>query len=148
MTIVRLNYANEPRYGIIVDLAMKILHGEAIDIRVPAVNLIWQRDAIEYIIRSITLARSPATILNVAGSEVVKVRELAFQIANKLGTKAIFSGRQGTDALLSDSSKCTEYFEPPQMSLPEMVSIIVEWIISGKEILNKPTQFNVSDGRF
>jgi nucleoside-diphosphate-sugar epimerase len=148
MTIVRLNYANEPRYGIIVDLAMKILHDAPIDLRVPAVNLIWQRDAIEYIIRSITLAQSPATILNVAGPNIVKVRDLALQIAGKLGKKAIFSGPEGTDALLSDASKCMENFGPPHMSLAEMVSIIVDWIVSGKDVLNKPTKFEVSDGRF
>jgi len=148
MTIVRLNYANEPRYGIIVDIAMKILHDEPINLRVPSVNLIWQKDAVEYIIRSITLAQSPATILNVAGPEVVMVRELALQIASKLGKKPIFSGQEGMDALLSNASKCMEYFGPPHMNLVEMVSTIVDWIVSGKDVLNKPTKFEISDGRF
>ena len=31
VTLVRLNYANEPRYGIIVDLARKIIDGEPIE---------------------------------------------------------------------------------------------------------------------
>ncbi len=148
MTIVRLNYANEPRYGIIVDLAMKILHEEPIDLRVPAVNLIWQRDAIGYIIRSITLAQSPPTILNVAGPDIVRIRDLALQIADKLGKKPIFSGPEGADALLSDASKCIEKFGPPLMGLPEMISTIIDWIVSGHSVLNKPTKYEVSDGRF
>lgn len=148
ITIVRLNYANEPRYGIIVDLAMKILHEEPIDLRVPAVNLIWQRDAIEYIIRSITLARSPAMILNVAGPDVVRIRELALQISDKLGKKPIFSGPEGTEALLSDASRCMATFGPPRIDLSEMVSRIVDWIVSGHSVLNKPTKYEVSDGRF
>jgi UDP-glucose 4-epimerase len=40
MTITRLNYANEPRYGIIVDLTRRIINYEPIDLTMGAVNLI------------------------------------------------------------------------------------------------------------
>ncbi|MBN1815861.1 MAG: NAD(P)-dependent oxidoreductase [Sedimentisphaerales bacterium] len=148
MTIVRLNYANEPRYGIIADLTLKILHDEPIDLCVPAVNLIWQRDAVEYILRSLVLAQSPPAMLNVAGPDVVKVRELALQIACQLGKTAVFSLAEGTRSLLSDASLCMRYFGPPAMGLSEMVSAIVAWIAAGKEVLNKPTKFEIQDGRF
>jgi len=76
-TIVRLNYANEPRYGIIVDLTLKILNDEPIDLTMGAVNLIGARDANDYIIRAISLAQSPPAVLNVTGPDTVPIRKLA-----------------------------------------------------------------------
>ena len=148
VTIVRLNYANEPRYGIIVDLATKILNDEPIDLSMGAVNLIWQRDANDYIIRAITLAKSPPTILNVAGPEIVAVRRLADQIAGILGKEPKFVSRQTETALLSDASYCLSKFGSPLTTLDQMVSMIVEWVASGKKTLNKPTKYDIRDGKF
>ena len=53
----RLNYAVEPRYGIPVDLALKILSNEPIDLSMGFVNLIWQRDANEIALRSLNRDR-------------------------------------------------------------------------------------------
>ena len=39
VTLVRLNYANEPRYGIIVDLTLKVLNDEPVDLTMGAVAL-------------------------------------------------------------------------------------------------------------
>ncbi|KPK35744.1 MAG: epimerase [Phycisphaerae bacterium SG8_4] len=148
VTLVRLNYANEPRYGIIVDLTTKILTDEPIDLAMGAVNLIWQRDANDYIIRAITLARSPAAILNVTGPDTIAVRRLAEQIANHLGKKPNFVSKETQSALLSNASSCIDKFGPPQTTLDEMVSMIVSWVASGKKTLNKPTKYNVRNGKF
>jgi nucleoside-diphosphate-sugar epimerase len=148
VTLVRLNYANEPRYGIIVDLTSKILNDTPIDLTMGAVNLVWQRDANDYIIRSITLAKSPPTMLNVAGPETIPVRHLAKLIGRELGKEPEFVSREARSALLSDASFCMRTFGPPQTSLEQMVSMIVRWVASGKEILNKPTKYQVRDGKF
>ncbi|MHC4496167.1 MAG: NAD-dependent epimerase/dehydratase family protein [Planctomycetota bacterium] len=148
ITIVRLNYANEPRYGIIVDLATKILNGDPIDLSMGAVNLIWQRDANDYIIRAIALAKSPPAILNVAGPDIVAVRRLVEQIAGILGKEPKFVSRQTETALLSDASYCLSEFGPPLTTLDQMVSMIVEWVASGKKTLNKPTKYDIRDGKF
>lgn len=148
VTIVRLNYANEPRYGIIVDLATKILNGKPIDLTMGAVNLIWQRDANDYIIRAITLTKSPPAILNVAGPETVAVRRFAEQIADVLGKEPKFVSRQAETALLSDASYCLSEFGSPLTTLDQMVSMIVEWVASGKKTLNKPTKYDIRDGKF
>jgi hypothetical protein len=58
--IIRLNYANEPRYGVLVDLTQKVLAGQTIDLAMGHVNVIWQGDANNYIARSLPLASSPA----------------------------------------------------------------------------------------
>jgi nucleoside-diphosphate-sugar epimerase len=148
VTLVRLNYANEPRYGIIVDLTSKILNDVPIDLTMGAVNLIWQRDANDYIIRSITLAKSPPAILNVAGPDAVSIRDLSQLIGRELGKEPKFVSQEAQSALLSDASYCMRTFGRPQTSLEQMVSMIVRWVASGKEILNKPTKYQVRNGKF
>jgi len=148
MTIVRLNYANEPRYGIIVDLTRRIINYEPIDLTMGAVNLIWQRDANDYIIRSISLAQSPPTILNVTGPDILLVRKLAEQIGKELKIKPRFVSQKAQTALLSNASLCINKYGPPQTELSEMISLIVKWVASGKTALNKPTKYDVRNGKF
>jgi len=147
-TIVRLNYANEPRYGIIVDLTLKILNDEPIDLTMGAVNLIGARDANDYIIRAISLAQSPPAILNVTGPDTVPIRKLAGQIGKELNREPKFVSREARTALLSNASYCFSIFGYPKTTLDEMVSLIVKWVVSGKRVLNKTTKYDIRDGKF
>jgi hypothetical protein len=113
-----------------------------------AVNLIWQRDANDYIIRSISLAKSPPTILNVTGLDILLVRKLAEQIGKELKIKPRFVSQKARTALLSNASLCISQFGPPQTELSEMVSLIVKWVASGKTVLNKPTKYDIRNGKF
>ena len=146
--IIRLNYANEPRYGILVDLAKKVLAGQTIDLAMGYVNLIWQGDANNYVARSLSLASSPASVLNVAGPEVLSVRSLAERIALMAGAEARFTGKEQPTALLSDSSRCVDLFGPPVVSLDSMLSRVVDWLRRGEKTLEKPTKYQVRDGKF
>jgi nucleoside-diphosphate-sugar epimerase len=148
VTLIRLNYANEPRYGIIVDLALKILDDEPIDVTMGAVNLIWQADANDYIIRAIILAQSPPVVLNVTGPDVIPVRRLAELIGQTLGRTPKFVSQEAPTALLSNSSYCMSTFGYPQTSLEQMVSMIAEWVADGKPTLKKPTKYGVRNGKF
>ena len=148
VTLVRLNYANEPRYGIIVDLTSKILNDKPIDLTMGAVNLIWQRDANDYIIRAISLANSPPAVLNVTGPDTIPIRSLAEQIGRTLGKKPNFVSREAPSALLSDASCAFSTFGPPQTTLDQMVDIITRWVAAGKKTLNKPTKYDIRDGKF
>ncbi len=148
MTIIRLNYANEPRYGIIVDLATKLIKGEPIDLTMGFVNLIWQRDANSYIACAIDIAGVPAEILNVAGPETISVSELAKIIGRRIGKEPIFVNEPAETALLSNAGKCFRLFGYPQMSLLEMIERITDWVMSGGELLGKETKFQVRDGKF
>jgi len=148
VTLVRLNYANEPRYGIIVDLTLKILNDEPIDLTMGAVNLIWQRDANDYIIRAITLAKSPPAVLNVTGPDTITIRSLAEQIGRTLGRKPKLVSREAPSALLSDVSYCLSTFGLPHTTLEQMVSMITRWVTAGKKTLNKPTKYDIRDGKF
>jgi len=148
MTIIRLNYANEPRYGIIVDLTRRIINYEPIDLTMGAVNLIWQRDANDYIIRSISLANLPPMILNVTGPDILLVHKLAEQIGKELKIKPRFISQKALTALLSNASLCFSKFGYPQTELSEMISLIVKWVASGKTVLNKPTKYDIRNGKF
>ncbi len=148
VTLIRLNYANEPRYGIIVDLTLKILHGDPVDVTMGAVNLVWQGDANNYIIRALSLAKGPPAILNVTGPETVAVRHLAGRIGKLLGKEPRFVSQEATTALLSNASTCFEMFGRPAMSLDDMIRVIVPWVAAGKPVLGKPTKYGVRDGRF
>lgn len=147
-TLIRLNYANEPRYGIIVDLTLKILHGEPVDVTMGAVNLIWQADANNYIIRVMSAAKSPPAILNVTGPETIAVRDLAGRVGKRLGKEPRFVSQEAATALLSNASACFERFGRPAMSLDDMIGVIVPWVAAGKPVLGKPTKYGVRDGRF
>jgi len=148
VALVRLNYANEPRYGIIVDLTLKILNDEPIDLTMGAVNLIWQRDANDYIIQAHSCAKSPPAVLNVTGPDTVPIRQLAEQIGKKLGKEPKFVSREAETALLSNASFCFSLFGHPKTTLEEMVSLIVKWVGTGKKVLNKPTKYDIRDGKF
>lgn len=148
VTLIRLNYANELRYGILVDLTLKILQGEPIDVTMGAVNLIWQGDASNYIIRALSIAQSPPAILNVTGPDILSVRDLAGRIGRVLGKEPHFVSQEAPTALLSNASACCELFGPPATSLDEMIRSIAPWVAAGKPVLSKPTKFGVRDGQF
>ncbi len=148
VTIVRLNYANEPRYGIIVDLTHKILNNDPVDLTMGAVNLIWQRDANDYIIQAISLTKSPPAILNVTGPDTIPIRQLAELIGKELNKEPRFVSQEAKTALLSNASYCLSLFGYPKTTLEEMVTLIVKWVTSGKKVLNKPTKYNIRNGKF
>ena len=79
---------------------------------------------------------------------MVRVRDLAERIGKHLGKQPRFVSREAETALLSDSSSCVERFGPPATSLDEMIAHIVDWVAAGKTVLNKPTKYDVRDGKF
>ncbi len=144
----RLNYANETRYGVLVDLGQKILAGEPIDVTQGYVNLIWQGDSNLVTFRCLSMASCPPAILNLAGPDVLAVRDLATKLAATLGRDACFVGEESDTALISDGSACWERFGGPSVDVDEMIERIVDWLMAGGPTLNKPTHFEVRDGKF
>src|SRR5690606_7690688 len=65
--IIRLNYATELRYGVLVDLAQKIWSDQPIDLSMGNMNVIWQGDANAMALAALAHAGSPPYVLNVAG---------------------------------------------------------------------------------
>ncbi|MGO1974443.1 MAG: NAD-dependent epimerase/dehydratase family protein [Propionibacteriaceae bacterium] len=148
VTIFRLNYACELRYGVIADIAVKIATGEPVDVTMPAVNVAWQGDISAWALRSIELASAPPTVLNATGPETVSVRRLAHWLGERMGRPVIIEGTETEDALLSDSSRCHELYGYPTVGLRTLVDWVADWVGAGGRQLNKATKFQLRDGAY
>ena len=146
--IFRLNYAVDLRYGTLVDIARKVFAGEPIDVTMGYFNAIWQGDANGYALRSLDLCSSPPAILNVTGPERISVRESAEWFGSTFGRPPLFVNTEGPVALLSDSSRCRARLGEPAVSLPVLRQWVAHWVRTGGASLNKPTHFEVTDGRY
>jgi nucleoside-diphosphate-sugar epimerase len=144
----RLNYAVDLRYGTLVDVARKVFSGEPIDLAVGYFNAIWQGDANSYALRSLELCESPPQILNVTGPERISVRESAQWFASFFGREARFVNQEGPVALLSDSTRCRQLLGEPRVPFDVLRQWVGHWVAAGGASLNKPTHFEVADGRF
>lgn len=146
--LFRLNYAVDLRYGVVVDVAQKVFNGEPVALGVPAFNVIWQGDANSYALRSLELCASPPSILNVTGAEICTVRAAAEFFASRFGKTCRYEGEEGPVALLSDASACHKLLGPPSVSLDVLLNLVADWVERGGESLNRPTHFEVADGKF
>jgi nucleoside-diphosphate-sugar epimerase len=148
MTIYRLNYAVELRYGTLVDIAQKVWAGTTIDLRMGHLNAIWQGDANAIALRSFGLAASPPALLNVTGPEVLSVRNVAGRFGELLGKKPRLEGNEQPTALLNNAAFCAKRFGPPAISTDTVIRWIARWVKSGGRTLGKPTHFETRDGKF
>jgi hypothetical protein len=146
--LLRLNYACEARYGVLVDLAGQILAGQPIDLAASHVNVIWQGHANAVALAAFTLASSPAKVLNLTGIEKHRVRDLAIELGRRLGVEPVFIGSESTTALLSDASLCQQLFGPPELEIGDLLDLTASWLRAGGRTLGKPTRFQVRDGKF
>jgi nucleoside-diphosphate-sugar epimerase len=146
--IFRLNYAVDLRYGTLVDVARRVFDGEPIDLSIGFFNAIWQGDANSYALRSLELCATPPAILNVTGPERISVREVAEWFGSAFGRPPRFANTEGPFALLSDSSRCRGRLGEPAVRLSMLRQWVAHWVQIGGVSLNKPTHFEVGDGRF
>jgi len=148
MSLIRLNYAVELRYGVLVDLARKVLAGEPVDVGTGCVNVVWQGYANEVTLRSLRLAATPPAVLNVTGPGVVSVRWAALALAEAMGREVTFTGTESPTALLSNAARCLRLFGYPELTPAELVEHTARWVTEGGRLLGKPTKFERRDGRF
>ena len=147
-SLIRLNYASELRYGVLVDLALRVWKNEPIDLAMGYFNVIWQGDANAWTLLTLLHAASPPFLINVAGPEMVSVREVASEFARRMNKSALLRGTESETALLSNSTRARELFGAPRVTLDQMIEWTANWIMEGGELLAKPTHFESRDGRF
>jgi len=145
---LRLNYAIDLRYGVLLDVAQKVFRGVPIDLRMGYVNVIWQGDVNNAAIRALTLCRNPPRILNITGPEIISIRWLATCFGKIFGKKPIFENEETETALLSNASEYHRLFGYPRVTLKQMIRWVAHWILIGGPTLNKPTHYEVRNGRF
>ncbi len=146
--LLRLNYAIELRYGVLLDIGLKVSQGRPINLVMGAVNVIWQGDANSVALRSFSLCQSPPAILNLAGPETLSVRAVAARFGDLLGVKPVFEGAESDSALLNDAGRCHRLFGYPSVTAGQMIEWVAAWIRAGGAMLDKPTHFEARDGKF
>ncbi|NUO98877.1 MAG: NAD(P)-dependent oxidoreductase [Nonomuraea sp.] len=148
LALIRLNYAVELRYGVLVDLAQKVLAGEPVDLTTGQANVVWQGYANEVTLRALTLAAAPPYVLNVTGPELISVRQAARALGELLGKEPVFTGEEAPTALLSNAGRCHRLFGYPELTPAELIEHTARWVADGGPLLGKPTKFERRDGRF
>lgn len=146
--IIRLNYAVDLRYGVLVDLASQITAGQPVDLTTGHVNIVWQGWANEVTLRSLALAAPDPFTLNLTGPEILPVEAVATRLADGLGTAVEFTGTPAGTALLNNAGACFDLFGYPSMSAGHLIDAQAAWLRSGLPTLGKATKFSVRDGRF
>ena len=146
--MLRLNYAIDLRYGVLRDIADKVLKGEPIDLTVGNFNCIWQGDVIRQTLLSLEYCDSPARVLNITGPETVSVRWAAEQFGLRFGKQPYFVGTEGNRMYLNNAAEATGLFGYPRVPLLHMIEMVADWVQAGGPSLGKPTHFEVVDGKF
>ncbi len=146
--LFRLNYSVDLRYGVLFDIAQKIMDGRPVSVTTPCFNCIWQGDAVGIALRSFQMAGHPAVKLNVTGPETVSVRYAATELGRLLGKPVTWEGEPSGRALLSNSGLCVSSFGYPSVSVSEMIRWQAEWLLGGGRTLDKPTHFEEREGKY
>lgn len=148
VSILRLNYACELRYGVLVDLARKVWQEESVDLAMGNFNVIWQADANAMALESLAHAASPAFVLNIAGPELASVQRVCQLFGQLMGRTPRFEGTESADALLNNGQMGHLLFGYPRVSLEQMIQWIAQWTRSGGASLGKPTHFEARSGKY
>ena len=146
--LFRLNYAVDLRYGVLVDIARRVYDGLPVQLQVGHFNTLWQGDANSYALRCLEICEAPPRILNVTGPETISVREAALFFAKRFRREVRFEGEESETALLSNASACQALFGPPSVGLEQLQEWVAHWVQIGGASLNKPTHFEVKNGRY
>jgi len=148
VTLLRLNYAIDLRYGVLHDIASKVDEGKSIDVTMGAANVIWQGDVNSVTLRCLAHCQSPPFVINLTGPETVSIRAVAKRFGALLGKEPILEGQEAPTALLSNAGRCFRLFGYPSVSLDQMIEWTAEWIKMGGPTIDKPTHFETRDGKF
>jgi len=148
LAIIRLFYATELRYGIVLDVGQKVAAEEPVDLTMGYVNQIWQGDANGYLCRSFPFCSSPTKTLNMTGREVLSVRSIAEAIGDKLGIEPTFMGEEAPTALLGDASGMLDTLGEPHIGIDQITTWVAGWLEAGGRTLGKPTKFESRTGKF
>lgn len=144
----RLNYAVELRYGVLVDVAQRVLAGQPIDITMGVFNFIWQGDACARAIQCLLHVSSPPKLLNVTGAEKITISEIAERFGKIFQRTPILTGTPAAAAWHSDASESLRLFGPTTKSIDDMLALVADHVRAGGKLLGKPTHFETRDGKF
>jgi hypothetical protein len=146
--LFRLNYAIDMRYGVLHDIATKILSGKPIDVSLGHVNFIWQGDASSQALRCLAHCDTPTSPINVSGHEILAVRDLAAKLGARLGREPVIVGKEEPTAWLTDTSQAVKLFGRPIVDTEQLIKWTADWVARAMPSLGKPTKYEVRDGKY
>ena len=145
--LLRLSYAIDMRYGVLHDVAQKVLRREAIDLAMGHANLIWQGEANDWALRALAHCDTPTSALNISGPKV-SIRAVAQELGRRLGVEPVLTGQEAPTAWLVDCAEAFRLFGPPQVGLDTMLDWTADWVRRGGDSLGKPTHYEARDGKY
>ena len=131
-----------------MDIAQQVFKGTPIDVTMGYVNVIWQRDANAMAINSLAHSSTPPRILNIAGSEILRVRDVCTELARFMNKSVTFTGEEASDALLNNARDSYSLLGQPTTTSEEMIRWTAQWVMQGGELLGKATHFESRSGSF
>jgi hypothetical protein len=146
--LFRLNYAIDMRYGVLHDIASKVLRGQPIDVSIGHVNFIWQGDASAQALRCLAHCDTPTSPINVSGPEILAVRDLAARFGQRFGRAPVIVGKEEPTAWLTDTSQAVTLFGRPIVDTERLIGWTADWVTRSMPSLGKPTKYEVRDGRY
>jgi nucleoside-diphosphate-sugar epimerase len=148
IAMLRLQYAVELRYGVLVDIATKVYSSEPVSLGNGYFNCIWQGDANEMILRSLSLAASPLVARNLCRPEILSVRSIALLFGELFNKTPQFCGEEESTALVSNSGRLCSELGMPAVSVETMLGWIAHWVRQGGVNLGRPTHFEIRNGNY
>ena len=100
------------------------------------------------VLRSLEFCESPAKILNITGPEILSVREVALEFGKLFNVTPEFFNEEAATALLNNSKAAFQLFGRPKVSTAQIIKWIAGWISEERELLGKPTHYEVRDGKY
>ena len=146
--LFRLNYAIDMRYGVLHDIGLKVRNGEAIDLTMGHANVIWQGDANSVALRCLAHATVPTTPINVTGPETFEVAKVAAEFGKQFGKTPKLTGKPAPTGWINNAARMVKEFGPPSVSLQKMIEWTADWLLRDMATLNKPTHYEVRDGKY
>jgi nucleoside-diphosphate-sugar epimerase len=148
VALIRLNYAVEMRYGVLVDMAHKVWAGEPIDVTMGSLNAIWQADANAHTLQALDHVAAPAKVLNVTGPETLGIRQICQTVGRVMNRTPTFTGVEAGNAFLNNAQLSHRLFGYPRAGAEQVLRWTADWVMRGGESLGKPTHFETRDGKF
>jgi nucleoside-diphosphate-sugar epimerase len=145
--LIRLSYAIDMRYGVLHDVARKLIARQPIDLAMGHANVIWQGDANDWALRALAHCTAPTRGLNVSGP-AVRIRDAAQGLAARLNVEPIFTGTEAPTAWLVDIGEALKLFGPPSVAMDTLLDWTADWAARDGASLNKPTHYEARDGKY
>ena len=146
--LIRLSYALDLRYGVLHDIAASLCGGQPVNVGMSTASVIWQGDACDLILRTLEHTSAPPLTLNVSGLEPIRIGMSPLRWAKCWSVEPEFEGTESDSALFVDCRRMAGLVGEPMTPLATVLGWTADWLRTGGRTLDKPTHFEVRDGRF